>query len=92
MGKLKPSFRDLGSQDTYYVGNIKVVGRICQQTFIDTYSRVSFAKVYETKHALTSADLLNHQVLPYCEEHEIPSLSVLTDRGTEFKGKPEHHE
>ena len=82
----------LGSQDTYYVGNIKGVGRIYQQTFIDTYSRVAFAKLYETKHAITSADLLNDRVLPFFEEYEIPLLRILTDRGTEYKGKPEHHE
>jgi transposase InsO family protein len=82
----------LGSQDTYYVGNIKGVGRIYQQTFIDTYSRVAFAKLYETKHAITSADILNDRVLPFFEEHQVPFLRVLTDRGTEFKGKPEHHE
>lgn len=82
----------LGSQDTYYVGNIKGVGRIYQQTFIDTYSRVAFAKVYESKHAITSADILNDRVLPFFEEQQIPLLRVLTDRGTEYKGKPEHHE
>jgi len=82
----------LGSQDTYYVGNIKGVGRIYQQTFIDTYSRVAFAKLYETKHAITSADLLNDRVLPFFEEHQIPLLRILTDRGTEYKGKPEYHE
>jgi transposase InsO family protein len=82
----------LGSQDTYYVGNIKGVGRIYQQTFIDTYSRVAFAKLYNTKHAITSADILNDRVLPFFEENGIPLLRILTDRGTEFKGKPEHHE
>lgn len=82
----------LGSQDTYYVGNIKGVGRIYQQTFIDTYSRVAFAKLYEIKHAITSADLLNDRVLPFFEQHEIPLLRILTDRGTEYKGKPEYHE
>jgi len=82
----------LGSQDTYYVGNIKGVGRIYQQTFIDTYSRVAFAKLYTTKHAITSADILNDRVLPFFEENNIPLLRILTDRGTEFKGKPEHHE
>jgi transposase InsO family protein len=82
----------LGSQDTYYVGNIKGVGRIYQQTFIDTYSRVAFAKLYETKHAITSADILNDRVLPFFEEHQIHLLRILTDRGTEYKGKPEHHE
>ena len=82
----------LGSQDTYYVGNIKGVGRIYQQTFIDTYSRVAFAKLYTSKHALTAADLLNDRVIPFFEQHEIPLLRVLTDRGTEYKGRPEQHE
>ena len=82
----------LGSQDTYYVGNIKGVGRIYQQTFIDTYSRVAFAKLYTSKHAITSADLLNDRVIPFFEEHQIPLLRVLSDRGTEYKGKPENHE
>src|SRR5580698_6223983 len=82
----------LGSQDTYYVGNIKGVGRIYQQTFIDTYTRVAFAKLYETKHAITSADVLNDPGLPFFEEYQIPLLRILTDRGTEYKGKPEHHE
>ena len=82
----------LGAQDTYYVGTIKGVGRIYQQTFIDTYTRVAFAKLYDSKHAITSADLLNDKVLPFFEEQQIPLLRVLTDRGTEFKGKPENHE
>jgi len=82
----------LGAQDTYYVGNIKGVGRIYQQTFIDTYSRVAFAKVYDRKTALTAADLLNDRVLPFFEQQELPILRILTDRGTEYKGKPEHHE
>lgn len=82
----------LGAQDTYYVGTIKGVGRIYQQTFIDTYSRVAFAKLYDTKHAITSADILNDRVLLFFEEQQIPLLRILTDRGTEYKGRPEHHE
>lgn len=82
----------LGAQDTYYVGNVKGVGRIYQQTFIDTYTRVAFAKLYTTKHAITSADILNDRVLPFFEEQQIPLVRVLTDRGTEYKGKMEHHE
>lgn len=82
----------LGSQDTYYVGTVKGVGRIYQQTFIDTYSRVAFAKLYDTKHAITSADILNDRVLPFFEEHQVPLLRILTDRGTEYKGKLENHE
>ena len=82
----------LVAQDTYYVGTIKGVGRIYQQTVIDTYSRVAFAKLYTSKHAITSADILNDRVLPFFEQQEIPVLRMLTDRGTEFNGRPENHE
>src|SRR5512134_1219207 len=82
----------LGAQDTYYVGTIKGIGRIYQQTFIDTYSRVAFAKLYTSKHAITSADVLNDKVLPFFDGQQIPLLRVLTDRGTEFNGRPENHE
>lgn len=82
----------LVSQDTYYVGTIKGVGRIYQQTVIDTYSRVAFAKLYTSKHAITSADVLNDRVIPFFENYEIPVLRMLTDRGTEFNGRPENHE
>lgn len=82
----------LGAQDTYYVGNIKGVGRIYQQTFIDTYSKVAVAKLYDRKNALTAADTLNDKVLPLFEEQQIPLLRVLTDRGTEYCGKAEYHE
>jgi transposase InsO family protein len=82
----------LGSQDTFYVGTIKGVGRIYQQTFIDTYSRVAFAKLYDRKNALVAADTLNDRVLPFFEEEGVPMLRVLTDRGTEYCGSPEHHE
>lgn len=82
----------LGSQDTFYVGTLKGVGRIYQQTFIDTYSKVAFAKLYDRKNALVAADLLNSEVVPFFEEHEIPLLRVLTDRGTEYCGNREHHE
>ena len=81
----------LGSQDTYYVGNLKGVGRIYQQTFIDTYAKVAFAKLYTTKTPITSADLLNDRALPY-EQHQLPLLRILTDRGTEYCGKAETHD
>lgn len=82
----------LGSQDTYYVGNLKGVGRIYQQTFIDTYSKLAFVKLYDRKHSITAADMLNDRVLPYFEEHGVPLLRILTDRGSEYCGNRETHE
>lgn len=81
----------LGSQDTYYVGNLKGVGRIYQQTFVDTYSRVAFCKLYTDKTSITSADILNDRVLPFFAEHGIPLMRILTDRGTEYAGRVENH-
>ncbi|MEM1321597.1 MAG: IS481 family transposase [Bacteroidota bacterium] len=81
----------LGSQDTYYVGTIKGVGRIYQQTFIDTYCKVAQAKLYQAKDAITAADLLNDKVLPMYEEQQVRLLRMLTDRGTEYCGKIENH-
>ena len=82
----------LGAQDTYYVGSIKGVGRIYQQTFIDTYSRVAFAKVHDRRNALVAADLLNDRVVPFFEEQDVRLQRVLTDRGTEYCGNREWHE
>lgn len=81
----------LGAQDTYYVGNMKGVGRIYEQTFIDTYSRVAFVKLYTEKTAVTAAHTLNETVLPWFEEQGISLLRILTDRGTEYCGKVENH-
>jgi transposase InsO family protein len=82
----------LGSQDTFYVGTMKGVGRIYQQTFVDTYSKVAFAKLYSTKTPITAADLLNDRVLPFFAEQEMGVIRILTDRGTEYCGKAETHD
>ena len=80
------------AQDSFYVGNMKGVGRIYQQTVIDTYTKVAFAKLYDRKNALIAADMLNDRVIPFFDANEIPVLRVLTDRGSEYCGNREHHE
>jgi len=82
----------LGAQDTYYVGNIKGVGHIYQQTFIDTYAKVAFTKLYDRKNALVAAEMLNDKVVPFYEQHDLRLLRILTDRGTEYCGSREQHE
>lgn len=82
----------LGAQDTYYVGTLKGVGKVYQQTFIDTYSKVAFCKLYDRKNALVAADLLNDKVIPFFEAIEVKLLRILTDRGTEYKGTRDNHE
>jgi transposase InsO family protein len=81
-----------GAQDTFYVGTLKGVGRVYQQTFIDTYAKVGFAKLYDRKTPLTAADLLNDRVIPFYDEHGIVLQRILTDRGTEYCGTHDRHE
>jgi hypothetical protein len=59
----------LGSQDTFYVGTLKGVGRIYQQTYVDTYAKVAQCKLYTTMTPITAADLLNDRLLPFYEAH-----------------------
>lgn len=82
----------LGSQDTFYVGTVKGIGRIYQQTFVDTYSKHAICKLYTMRTALAAADILNDRVLPFYEEQGVPLLRILTDRGTEYCGAAETHE
>ncbi len=81
----------LVAQDTFYVGYLKGVGRIYQQTVIDTYSAVAFAKLYTAKVPLTAADTLNDRVVPFFEEQGVDILRILTDRGTEYCGRLDKH-
>jgi hypothetical protein len=74
------------------VGTLKGWERIYQQTFINTYSKVVFAKLYDRKTPMTAADLINVRAVPFFKEFEISLLRMLTDRGTEYCGNPEHHE
>jgi len=80
------------AQDTFYVGTLKGVGRVYQQTVIDTYAKVGFAKLYTRKTPLTAADILNDRVIPFFDEHGIRIDRMLTDRGTEYCGAHDRHE
>ena len=105
MASSSPNAQDTAArEDTFYVGTLKGVGRIHQQTFVDTYAKVGFAKLgacpwarrsrdpRDRKTPLTAADLLNDRVIPFSEEQAIPLQRVLTDRGTEYCGAHDRHE
>ena len=78
------------AQDTFYVGTLKGVGRVYQQTVVDTYAKVGFAKLYDRKTPITAAEILNDRVVPFYDEHGIRLSRMLTDRGTEFCGSQSH--
>jgi hypothetical protein len=72
--------------------SLKGVGRIYQQTFIDTYAKVAAAKLYDRRTPITAADLLNDRVIPFFESREVKLMRILTDRGSEYCGNPERRE
>ena len=84
-----PAF--LMAQDTCYIGTIKGVGRIYQQTGIDTHCNIGFAKLYTERTALTAADFLNDKVLPFFDEHNMRVQRMLTDNGMEYCGRQDVH-
>jgi len=61
------------SQDTFYVGYLKGVGRIYQQTAIDTFSSLAFAKLYTAKVPVTAADLLTIKFFLSSKKKTCPS-------------------
>src|SRR4051812_20301280 len=91
-GEFESELPGLLRRPGHYVGNMKGVGRIYQQTFIDTSSKVALAKLSDRKTPLTAADLLNDRVVPFFDAYEVKLSRVLTDRGTEYGGTPERHE
>lgn len=80
----------LGSHDTFYVGTIKGVGRVYQQTYVETYSKWAADKLYTTKTPITAADLINDRVLPFMADIGMGVIRIMTDRGRSIVAKPKH--
>jgi len=57
------------------------MGRIYQQTYVDTYRKVAHRKRYTTQTPITAADLLNDKMLPFFAANGLPVLRILTDPG-----------
>jgi transposase InsO family protein len=95
--KANPCFRErhvesdypgqLLCQDTFYVGRLKGVGRIYLQAVVDTYGSFAFGKLYTSKRQETAVDILYDHVLPLYQQQEIKVENILTDNGTEYKGR-----
>ena len=71
-------------QDTFYVGTIKSLRRIYQQTGMDAYTGFGFAKVYRDKTVVSAIDFLETKVLPVYEQFNIPLDRILTDNGKKY--------
>jgi len=72
----------LVSQDTFYIGCLKGIGRIYHQVACDCFSSFGVAKVYDNKTADASADFVENHLTRKFAPVKIERL--LTDCGTEF--------
>ena len=98
--KANPCFRErhvesskpgeLLSQDTFYVGVLKGVGRVYLHAVVDTYSSFAFGFLHTSKQPEAAVAVLHNNALPFYEELGLEVTAVITDNGREFCGKDTH--
>jgi len=98
--KLNPSFKErhvessgpgqLLSQDTFFVGTLKGVGRGYMHTVIDTYGSFAFGFLHTTKQPEAAVSVVHNDVVPFYKEHGIEVKAILTDNGREYCGTEAH--
>ncbi len=99
--KFSPEFRerhietrhtgDLVAVDTFFVGTLKGIGRIYLQSVIDCHSRYAWGRLYTSKLPVTVVHVLNEDVLPFFEKHDVRVDTILSDNGREYCGRPDRH-
>jgi len=98
--KLNPAFKErhvessrpgeLLSQDTFYVGRLKGVGKVYLHAVVDTYGSYAFGFLHTSKQPEAAVAVLHNDVLPFYKEHNFEVKAILTDNGTEFCGVDGH--
>lgn len=78
------------SQDTFYVGVLKGVGRVYLHAVVDTYGSYAFGFLHTTKQPEAALAVVHNDVLPFYREKGLPVDAILTDNGREFCGKDTH--
>lgn len=81
---------ELLSQDTFYVGTLKGVGRVFLHVVVDTFSSYAFGFLHTTKQPEAAVAVLHNDALPFYRAKNLPIKAVLTDNGREFCGKESH--
>lgn len=98
--KLNPSFRErhvesaapgeLLSADTFFVGNLKGIGKVYLHAVVDTYGSHAFGFLHVSKQPEAAVAVLHNDVLPFYGKLDLPVKAVLTDNGREFCGTDTH--
>ena len=72
--------------DTFYIGNLKGIGKVWQITACDAATSYGLASLLPAHDALAAAAFLREVVVPHYQRAGWPVRRVLTDGGPEFKG------
>jgi len=98
--KYNPCFRErhvessrpgeLLSQDTFFVGHLKGVGKVFLHACVDTYGSYAFGFLHTGKKPECAAALVHNDILPFYKEHGLTVGAILTDNGREFCGTENH--
>jgi len=81
---------ELLSQDTFFVGTMKGVGKVYLHAAVDTYGSYAFGFLHTGKKPECAAVLLHNDILPFYKEHGLTVQAILTDNGPEFCGTQNH--
>ena len=82
---------ELISQDLYFVGIVKGVGKIYLQSAVDCSCSVGFGRLCVSKQPIHSVALIHEKVLPFYDGLGLLLAAVLTDCGREYCGRPDSH-
>lgn len=81
---------ELLSQDTFYVGQLKGIGKVYLHSVVDTFGSYAFGFLHTSKQPEAAVAVLHNDVLPFYKAREIPVSKILTDNGREFCGTDSH--
>jgi len=81
---------ELLSQDTFFVGHLKGIGKVYLHTIVDTFGSYAFGFLHAGKQPEAAVAALHNEALPFYREHNLTVSAVLTDNGREFCGTDAH--
>lgn len=81
---------ELLCQDTFFVGNLKGVGKVYLQALVDSYGSYAFAYLHTGKLPEHAATVIHNDVIPKYKHWHLNVKAILTDNGPEFCGRDDH--
>jgi transposase len=82
---------ELLSQDLYFVGHIKGIGKIYAQSAVDCSCSVGFARLCISKQPIHSVALVHERIIPFYDGLGLQLSAILTDGGREYCGRADNH-